>query len=154
MRKIRPEEVYVSVLRAKRVVNKEGWSRMEPVNKVPKPSGSEIVDAVARVLVKENGFGTKELAEAMGLNPLLLNATFIVLTGMGTREFIKKYRHLQALEWLTCTDLKMQEVARRSGYLTKNLFSKDFAKQFGQAPSAYRRRFRPANFRELYEWDD
>ena len=154
LKRIKPKEVYVSVLRARRVTNDEGWTRMEPVKKEPAASGSVVIDAVAKALARDSGVETKELAAAMGLKPALLNAIFTALTGMGVREFVKRYRLMQAREWMTRTDLPLNEVARRSGFPMKSSLTHAFTKRFGQTPSAYRRRFRPANFRELYEWDD
>ena len=135
LKKIKVEDVYVSVLSRKRVANAEGWTRMEEVSKRFAPT----VDSVG-------------LAAALGIPSSALNTILKTLTGLKTCEFIKSYRLLRAREWIVCTDLELRQVAARSGFPTQGSFNRSFTEQFGQTPRDYRRQNRPANFRELYEW--
>ena len=152
LKKIRVEDVYVSILTGRRVLNADGWLRMEKVPKTVAPSGSIVIDAVAGALAEDCGVDTKELATAMGLEPALLTAIFHALTGMDARAFVKRYRLLRAREWLVCTDLRLSEVARRSGFASQAAFNHAFTELYRQAPRDYRRQNRPKNFRDLYEW--
>ena len=59
----------------------------------------------------------------------------------------------RACEWLKCTDIETEEVARRSGFTSRSALSHFFIKWLKCSPSDYRRRNRPADFRERYEWE-
>ncbi len=152
LKKIKVEDVYVSVLSRKRVANAEGWTRMEEVSKRFAPTGSIVIDAVGRVLAADSGVDSVGLAAALGVPSSALNTILKTLTGLKTCEFIKSYRLLRAREWIVCTDLELRQVAARSGFPTQGSFNRSFTEQFGQTPRDYRRQNRPANFRELYEW--
>ena len=64
LKKIKVEDVYVSVLSRKRVANAEGWTRMEEVSKRFAPTGSIVIDAVGRVLAADSGVDSVGLAAA------------------------------------------------------------------------------------------
>ena len=83
----------------------------------------------------------------------VLGAVFELLTGMNLREFIKLYQRKRACEWLKCTDVDVSEVARRSGFTSQPALTHFFLKWIGCTPTDYRRRNRPADFRERYEWE-
>lgn len=152
LKKIKVEDVYVSILTRRRTRNAEGWHRMEEVPKTIAPSGSIVIDAMARLLAEDCGADTRELAGAMGLDPTSLNVICNALTGMDAREFVKRYRLMRAKEWLARTDLRLSEVARRSGFPSQASLCHAFTERYKMTPRDYRRHARPGNFRDLYEW--
>ena len=114
IRKIQVEDLYVSPLAKRTVTNAEGWTRMEEVEKKAPPTGSLVMDAVAEALAEEPGLTTDKLAKALGTNSVVLNHIFKFLTGKLTRDFLMEYRLKRACELLACTNLHLEEIARRS----------------------------------------
>ena len=153
LKKISVDDVYVSILTRTRVTSPEGWTRMEPVAKQKINTGSIIIDAVGQALAEDCQVTSTELARAMHTDTETLGAVFMLLTGMNLREFIKRYQCKRACEWLKCTDIETEEVARRSGFTSRSALSHFFIKWLKCSPSDYRRRNRPADFRERYEWE-
>lgn len=152
-KKISVDDVYVSILTRTRVTSPEGWTRMEPVAKQKINTGSIIIDAVGQALAEDCQVTSTELAHAMHTDTETLGAVFMLLTGMNLREFIKRYQCKRACEWLKCTDIETEEVAQRSGFTSRSALSHFFIKWLKCSPSDYRRRNRPADFRERYEWE-
>lgn len=153
LKKISVDDVYVSILTRTRVTSPEGWTRMEPVAKQKINTGSIIIDAVGQALAEDCRVTSTELARAMHTDTETLGAVFMLLTGMNLREFIKRYQCKRACEWLKCTDIETEEVAQRSGFTSRSALSHFFIKWLKCSPSDYRRRNRPADFRERYEWE-
>ena len=121
------KEIYISVLKEKRVTNEDGWTRKVPV-----------------------GY---ELAEKMGVSTTELSGAIHILTGLRLPEFIIHYRSIQAQEYLACTDLPPKEIARRCGFTHYNSFHKMFKRLTGMCVLPFRKKYRPANYRELYGWE-
>lgn len=153
LKKISVDDVYVSILTRTRVTSPEGWTRMEPVAKRKIDTGSIIIDAVGQALAEDCRINSTEVARAMHSSTKVLGAVFELLTGMNLREFIKLYQRKRACEWLKCTDVDVSEVARRSGFTSQPALTHFFLKWIGCTPTDYRRRNRPADFRERYEWE-
>lgn len=151
-KKITVEDVYVSVLEAKRVRNAEGWEKVLPVDKQPAPTGSLVMDAVARFLAVRRGATPPELASWLQMDNGTLRRIFLYLTGLPSADFLAQYRLLQAKEWLASTDLSLTEVGERCGFTTLSAFSAWFIRWAKVAPRDYRHRNRPANFRDWYRW--
>lgn len=153
IRKIQVEDLYVSPLAKRRVTNAEGWSRMEEVEKKVPPTGSLVMDAVAQILAEEPGLTTEELAKALGTNNAVLNHLFQFLTGKLTRDFLTEYRLKRACELLACTNLRLEEIARRSGFPSQSDLAKLFKERKQCTPREYRHLYRPKNYALLYEWE-
>lgn len=154
--KIALEDVYISVLAEKRVMNAEGWTRKEPVSHDLRPSGSVIVDAVVLLLHHNRFRDPKTAVERLAVNGRELSTALHLLTGFTLRSFIEHYRLMEAQEYLACTGLATKEIARRCGY-TGRTEEKTFHKMFklltGMCVLSYRRQHRPRNFQDLYSWD-
>ena len=153
IRKIQVEDLYVSPLAKRTVTNAEGWTRMEEVEKKALPTGSLVMDAVAEALAEEPGLTTDKLAKALGTNSVVLNHIFKFLTGKLTRDFLMEYRLKRACELLACTNLRLEEIAHRSGFPTQAYLSKLFKEQNQCTPREYRHLHRPKNYALLYEWE-
>lgn len=150
---IKVEEVYVSILKRKRVFQKDGWERMEEVPHVLRPSGSQVVDAVVECLVKKKLYSDQVVAAALKVRVRDLTGVLRVLTGYTTQGFINAYRLLAAEEYLRCTDLPLEEIVARLGWGSRNSFSLLFRQRFGIAPVNYRRRKRPKDYQHRYGWE-
>ena len=153
LKRITVDDIYQSILTKRRVTNAEGWTRMEPVDHSPRPSGSIVMDAVARLLASDCGTSAEALSLALGIEKTDLRSVFRVMTGMKPIAFLRAYRLRRAQEWLARTDLEVGEIARRCGFATHPMFHDTFVKYVGMTPGKYRRLNRPADFRELYEWE-
>ena len=103
------EDIYVSVLQARLVVNEEGWKRFEPIDKRLQPTGSLIMDAVATILSTTDESEASGLAKRLEVSLRDLNGAVRILTGMLTSDLIMRYRMRQVKEWLSCTDLSISE---------------------------------------------
>lgn len=152
LKKISVDDIYVSILTARRTTNKEGWTRMEPVDKTLKPTGSLIMDAIAQALNENCSLTATDIAKMLQCEAKKLNAAFSLLTGMELRTFLKMFKLKRACEWLTCTDVEAQEVAKRSGFTSPQAFNDFFKKQMKCTANQYRKLHRPSDFRELYAY--
>lgn len=154
IRPIALKEIYISVLKEKRVTNEEGWTRKVPVCHDVRPSGSLILDTAVCALHQTNNILLGyELAEKMGVSTTELSGAIHILTGLRLPEFIIHYRSIQAQEYLACTDLPPKEIARRCGFTHYNSFHKMFKRLTGMCVLPFRKKYRPANYRELYGWE-
>ena len=147
------KEIYISVLKEKRVTNEDGWTRKVPVCHDVRPSGSLILDTAVCALHQTNNILLGyELAEKMGVSTTELSGAIHILTGLRLPEFIIHYRSIQAQEYLACTDLPPKEIARRCGQQFSETLINRFRRDLKTTPITYRRKHRPENFRELYRW--
>lgn len=148
------KEIYISVLKEKRVTNEDGWTRKVPVCHDVRSSGSLILDTAVCALHQTNNILLGyELAEKMGVSTTELSGAIHILTGLRLPEFIIHYRSIQAQEYLACTDLTPKEIARRCGFTHYNSFHKMFKRLTGMCVLPFRKKYRPANYRELYGWE-
>lgn len=146
-----PKRLYVSRLKARRVVNSEGWMRMEPYPPY-EPTGNDFIDRLAGVLAKTQNFRVSHIVQLMGLEKTLLASLLLHYSGMKLRPFLLAYRMLVAQELLQCTDVDLHEVARRCGIGSYPAFSRLFRREVGASPREYRYQKRPTNYKDLYQW--
>lgn len=152
IKQITLDEIYVSVLQARRVARADGWERLEPVDKRLPRTGSLIMDAVAAILITTSESTSSGVARRLGVRQEDLNGAMNILTGMPSIDFIRLYRMRQIKEWLACTDLPINEIVRRSPCQSAAALSRLFSRKEGLTLTGYRRKHRPRNFRELYRW--
>ena len=76
-----------------------------------------------------------------------------LLTGISLQEFILQYRRRQAVEYVQCTSLSLDEIASRCGFQSTNTFVKQFRIHTGMPPKQYRAIHQPEDFRQRYRWD-
>ena len=60
--KVTVEQIYSSVLKARRVRNEAGWERMEPVVVAENPTASPVMNAIARAMRERLFTSERELA--------------------------------------------------------------------------------------------
>lgn len=152
LKQITLDDIYVSVLDARVVTDKDGKFYWEPIDKRIKPTGSMVMDIIARIWAQDIRTRPSEIADAMGKDMRALCVTFTFLTGKLIRDFINEYRLRMICEWLSCTDLSMQEIVRRTGICKQSAFSRFFTERMKYTPKEYRRKYRPDDFRGRYKW--
>lgn len=153
LKKITVDDVYVSVLSARRELTPEGDLIRKPFEKDFPHTGSIIMDAVGKLLRETRTWRLADLAERLRVDTNDLYAALRILTEEGADEFISTYRLKQAKEWLACTDLELDEVARRCGLNSPEALMNRFRRREKTTPTRYRKTRRPKNFRELYVWE-
>jgi AraC family transcriptional activator of pobA len=78
-------------------------------------------------------------ADALAVPPAQLSRVLAHVTGRTTKQLITDRVMLEAARLLRFTDLTVGEVAFRVGFEDQLYFSRAFKRQYGAAPSAYRR---------------
>lgn len=147
------DDIYVSPLKAKMVTNAEGWMRMEPVDKTPPKTNSPLLNDVARILARDCSMTPQKIAKEVKIKREIVYSMFRYQTGERIDLFLQQYRLKLAREWLACTDLPVNEVAKRSGFASHGSFSSTFHEETGLSPTKYRQEHRPENYKMLYEWE-
>lgn len=112
--------------------------------------GSEGVSAkqrqtVARVsaLIRAKAEGRMtvgEAAEMAGLSAEYLSLLFKKATGVPLQSFLTKVRMERAMLLLTETSMNVSQIADALGYENVFMFSRQFKRHFGSAPSAFHRK--------------
>ncbi|MBL8991896.1 MAG: helix-turn-helix domain-containing protein [Spirochaetia bacterium] len=89
------------------------------------------------------GFGealdVKTLAGLAELSEEHFRKVFLKDLGVSPKEYIASYRMEKSAEFLRSTEMRITEVARRSGFSYDHYFHLCFKKHFGVTPSEYRR---------------
>jgi AraC-like DNA-binding protein len=80
-----------------------------------------------------------DIARQVGLNEFKLKSGFRRLFGIGMFEYLLKTRMQKARNLLLETRLPIKEVARRTGYTSKQSFQNAFKKYFDETPGSFRR---------------
>ena len=84
----------------------------------------------------------QDLCRAANVSQSYLYKCFDQVTGMSTREFIRRYRLPHIELQLRRGDLSIQQIAEQNGFSSASAFSRMFHSQYGVSPAAYRRRSR------------
>jgi len=79
------------------------------------------------------------LARQFGLNRNKLCSGFHYVYGISIYDFCRNLRLERARQMLTHSDLSIAQIAEAAGFASASAFSASFARQFGQAPSQFRR---------------
>lgn len=85
-----------------------------------------------------NDLSVSQVAEAIGFSVPYLSRQFKQATGCGLKDYIHSVRLENAKYCLQNTDLSVEEIAERVGYLSANSFIKVFKKSSGITPGVYR----------------
>lgn len=152
IKKIKPEDIYVSRLKGRRVKNEEGWERMEEFLPTYQPVGDILLDRIGILLLVRPVPTVRQLAASLDASIQQVNTYFNLRTGMDARDFLNAYKLLIAKELLTSTDLTMDEIGRKCNFSGSKSFTNFFLRNMNMGPATYRKRNRPANYRNLYMW--
>ena len=106
------------------------------------PTSSEPV--IAAVLAYTNSHLDRvtegEVCRSVGLSERTLRRRFGAATGMTWRSYVLQARFLRAMALLAEPGSTVLEVATAVGFESVSAFSRGFARQTGESPTAYRRR--------------
>lgn len=87
----------------------------------------------------QTGITLDEIAAKLNLTPEYLGTRFHKEVGMTFSNYIKNYRMMKAKELLISTNLKLYEIAQKTGYTDPKYFSRVFKDATGQLPADYRK---------------
>lgn len=150
---IEVDDVYVTVLTGRLETNEEGWQKVVPTDRSQRMTGSMIINAVVKILMETSIRRTEQMAALLEVDALELTHAVHLLTGISLQEFILQYRRRQAVEYVQCTSLSLDEIASRCGFQSTNTFVKQFRIHTGMPPRQYRVIHQPEDFRQRYRWD-
>lgn len=97
------------------------------------------VDAAIEAHLDETDFKSEHLARAVALSRVQLHRKLTALAGISTGLYIRRYRLLQAKNFLATTDLTVSEVAWKVGFENLSWFSQAYREEFGESPRESRR---------------
>lgn len=83
----------------------------------------------------------KELADFAGLSEKHFIVQFHQTLGLAPKQYLIRCRMTKASELLKTTDLKISDIAERTGYGDVYSFSRAFKKYCNESPSEYRKHF-------------
>lgn len=81
-----------------------------------------------------------ELSNISGLTSAYIIKLFKARTGMTPIQYVLQLRLNAAISYLHATQMPVQEIAERCGFLSLHYFSRLFKQKFGESPSDWRRR--------------
>jgi len=84
----------------------------------------------------------KDLARSVGFSPRHLERKFRAVFRISPRGYVTKLRVLKGCELLAGSSLTVSEIAHATGFYDHSAFSRQFQRQIGMTPTAYRRRHR------------
>ncbi len=101
----------------------------------------QVVQFIAEHLSEET-FSVKMLADRFAMSISNFSHYFKKQTGQTVSDYIALLRFEKAKELLRATDLNLQEIASRCGYVHISTFMRQFKRREGATPASYRARFR------------
>lgn len=139
MKKILPEDVYVSVL-TKEVTEEQLWLGMDTTRPGRKPSGCFFLDAFVDLMHEKLRYArASAYADGLGVELEDLYGYLRVVTGISFRDWRDRYLLLMVKELLRDTEKGCLEIARFLGFDSNTAFSQWATPLLGKAPTAWRR---------------
>lgn len=97
------------------------------------------VDRSIQEHLAASDFGVEELAAAVNVSKSTLSRKLKSITGVSPLDYIRQKKMTQACLWLQDKDRNVTEIAIALGYSDRKYFTTCFKKEFGMAPTDYRR---------------
>ena len=135
------EQIYFMPFRYVRSFNEEGEAVYQPLERNTRPTGIDIFDQYLNYLSAGNN-SPEPFAKKRGIEVSELFAMVFILTGIMGCDFALMWRTLQADDLLRFTNLKLSEVARRSGIGTGQNLYYTYMRDHHCTPSERRRQIR------------
>jgi len=101
----------------------------------------EFLEKVIQIVndhMEDPDFGVEKLSRKVAMSAPVLYKKIKAVSNMSVNDFVKSLRLKKAARLLLETDLTVYEVAYSVGYNDRKYFSKEFKKQFGTLPSAFK----------------
>lgn len=90
--------------------------------------------------ISDENFGIAELCDDLAISRTQLHRKLTAMTGKSTSYVVRSIRLKKAKTLLQSTDLNVSEVGYEVGYANSSHFAQDFRKEFGQAPSQFKKK--------------
>lgn len=90
--------------------------------------------------ISDENFGIAELCDDLAISRTQLHRKLTAVTGKSTSYVVRSIRLKKAKTLLQSTDLNVSEVGYEVGYANSSHFAQDFRKEFGQAPSKFKKK--------------
>ena len=100
----------------------------------------QAVEAALNIIDREfmnDMFSLESCADELGIKPYTLSKAFKQITGKNFIDYLTEYRLEKAKEFLTTSDLKVNDIAQKVGYQVSYMF-RVFKKYEGMTPGEYR----------------
>lgn len=116
-----------------------------PFSKIAHPANPDeeffhkLTEALEANMGDEN-FHSGDLCQALGVSRVQLFRKLKALTGVSASHVVRSFRLNKAKELLAGTDLNVSEIAFEVGFKDPANFTHAFTREFGEAPSAVRRK--------------
>jgi DNA-binding response OmpR family regulator len=88
--------------------------------------------------LENEAFGVPMIAAEVGMSQPVLYKKVKALTDMSVNDFVKSIRLKKAAQLIKQQEYTIYEIAYAVGFSDSKYFSKEFSKQFGMTPSAYK----------------
>ena len=93
-------------------------------------------------LYLDSGLTADRLARHLHVPARALSEAVNRHLGMNVSQYVNGFRLRRAADLLAQTDDGLAEVMAQSGFLTRSNFYREFLREYGQTPTAYRRHHR------------
>lgn len=106
-----------------------------------KPTGIEGVITTAKAYTRQylsTQLTLEDVAEVFGYNPSYFSRCFHKYSGMPFREYLTSVRVEKAKEYLESSDLSINEITDKTGFVNRNYFSNVFKQKTGYSPMTWR----------------
>lgn len=90
--------------------------------------------------ISDENFGISELCDVLAISRTQLHRKLKAVTGKSTSYVVRSIRLKKAKTLLQNTELNVSEVGYEVGYANSSHFAQDFRKEFGQAPSKFKKK--------------
>jgi transcriptional regulator GlxA family with amidase domain len=111
---------------------------------VPRAALARVIDTLERIDdAPDAALGLQALAEHAGLSPYHFLRTFERATGVTPHQYVLRARLRMAAQRLADMPDKIVDIALACGFADLSNFNRAFRAEFGVAPRAYRKRWRP-----------
>jgi signal transduction histidine kinase/DNA-binding response OmpR family regulator len=88
--------------------------------------------------IENEAFGVPTIAAEIGMSQPVLYKKVKALTTMSVNDFVKSIRLKKAAQLIKQQEYTIYEIAYAVGFSDSKYFSKEFSRQFGMTPSAYK----------------
>lgn len=130
------------ISRIQRIVDNKLIQATEDMEPISEPVREALQYVEAHL---NEGFGLREVADHVHLNPSYFSVLFKEQMHMTFIEYLTRLRIQKAKELLLQTRLSVAEIAERVGYQTTKYFNKVFKEYEGHSPGLYRNEVRNQN---------
>ena len=104
------------------------------------PAGTLVASALAFIQQRAlHPISLRDVAAAVHRSPAHVATTFKEATGFSVGDWIRAVRISEAASWLAHSDEPLDAIAARVGWQDKTHFIRQFRKEVGQTPAAWRK---------------